>query len=129
MAVPRAAAAPAMATSPPGCTAWTPGGGDEDGERDLLAHDLGGQVPALGKAGHVGGEAELAVGGDVVLHRDAALGAGDQRPVDRLGQALLGAPLRLGHRFEPLVCHNRETLRRPRLGVGPTPGTGAGAST
>ncbi len=87
------------------------GGGDEHGERDLLAHDLGGEIPTGGKAGRVGGEAELAVGSDVVLHRDPAFGTCDQRPVDRLGQALFGAPLRLGHRFEPLVSHNRETLR------------------
>ena len=67
MAVPRAAAARATATSPSGCTAWTPVGRDEDRERDLLAHDLGGQVPAVGQAGHVRGEAELGEGGDVVL--------------------------------------------------------------
>ena len=42
-----------------------------------------------------------------------ALGAGDQRPVHRLGQPLLGAPLGLGHRLEPLVCHS-EPLVTPR---------------
>ena len=46
------------------------------------------------------------VGGDVVLEREAALGSGDQRPVDRLGQALLGPPLGLGHCLEPLVSHS-----------------------
>ena len=54
----------------------------------------------------MGGEAELAVGGDVVLDGEAPLGAGDQRAVDRLGQALLGPPLRLGDRLEPLVSHS-----------------------
>ena len=52
-----------------------------------------------------GAKPELAEGGDVVLEREAPLGAGDERAVDRLGQALLGPPLRLGHRLEPLVCH------------------------
>ena len=120
MAVPRAAAARATATSPSGCTAWTPVGRDEDRERDLLAHDLGGQVPAVGQAGHVRGEAQLAERGDVVLDRDAALGAGDQRAVDRLGQALLGPPLGLGHRLEPLVCHSEPLV----LPVRPAPRRG-----
>ena len=94
------------------------GRGDEDRERDLLAHHLGGQVPAVGQAGDVGREAELAEGGDVVLHRDPAFRAGDEGAVDRLGQALLGPPLGLGHRLEPLVCHS-EPLVMPRSAAHP----------
>ncbi len=105
MAVPRAAAARATATSPSGCTAWTPVGEISTGKEISwpMTFVAG---PVFGReAGDVGGEAELAVGGDVVLEGEAPLGAGDQRAVDGLGQAFLGPPLRLGHRLEPLVCH------------------------
>ena len=113
MAVPRAAAARAMATSPSGCTAWTPVGEIRTGNEISWPMTLVARSRLAARPATWGAKPELAVGGDVVLERDAALGAGDQRAVDRLGQALLGAPLRLGHRLEPLVCHDRDLSCRP----------------
>ena len=106
MAVPRAAAAAAMATSPPGCTAWTPVGEMRTGNEISWPMTLVARSRLSARPATCGAKPSSRVRGDVVLDREAPLGAGDQRAVDRLGQALLGAPLGLGHRFEPLVCHS-----------------------
>ena len=104
MAVPRAAAARATATSPSGCTAWTPVGEMSTGNEISWPMTLVTRSRLSARPGHVRGEAQLGVRVHVVLDGDAALGAGDERAVDGLGQAALGPPLRLGHRLEPLVA-------------------------
>ena len=87
-------------------------GRDDHRQRDLLAHHRGGQVALRGQAGDVGGEAQLGEGGDVVLDGEPLLRAGDQRPVDRLGQPLLGPALRFGHGFEPTTAHRSPSCDR-----------------
>ena len=114
MAVPRAAAARATATSPSGWTAWTPVGDTMTGKEISWPITLVVRSRLGGLSGHVGSEAEFAEGGDVVLEGGAPLRAGDQRAVHRLRQPLAGPPLRLGHCLEPLVCHaDLSAARRP----------------
>ncbi len=101
IAVPRAAAARATATSPSGCTACTPVGemitGSEiscpitvvDRSRLSSAPTTCGAKPSSPNASTLSATV-----------RPFSL-AGDQRGVDRLGQPLLRAPLRDGDRLEP----------------------------
>ena len=98
----------------PGVDGLNPGRRHEDRERDRLSHDGDAEVPLLREPGHMGREAELAEGGQVVLVGEAALGAGQERFVDRWRKPLLGSALRLGHRLEPRPRH-RAILPDPRL--------------
>ena len=87
MAVPRGRRGPGHRHLAVGVDGLDPGGGDDDRHGDRLAHDRGGQVALVAQAGHVGGEAELAEGGHVVLGGHALLGSGDQGLVHRSRQA------------------------------------------
>ena len=88
--MPRAAAARATATSPSGCTACTPVGRDEHRQRDRLR-------PSPWSPGRARPSSPATCGakpssrerGDVVVERQAALGAGEERAVDRRRQPLL----------------------------------------
>ena len=81
------------------------GGGDEDRERELLAHDRRLERPLLRLAGDVRREPELSERRDVVRERHPGLGARQQREIDRSRQGTLRAPLRLRHAFKPASGH------------------------
>src|ERR1700683_4838265 len=118
MAVPRAAAARATATSPSGCTACTPVGEMTTGNEIswpmiLVVRSRLAARPATG-----GANPSSPKGGDVVLERGPPLGAGDEGAVDRFGQPFLRPALRLGHRLEPLVGHTEPSrAARPHCGA------------
>ena len=105
IAVPRAAAARATATSPSGWTACTPVG------EMMTGNEIGWPI-TVGRRGRAGPRGPRRAARSrarrtrhVVLDGDAPLGAGDERAVDRLGQPPLRASLRLGDGLEPLVSH------------------------
>ena len=104
IAVPRAAAARATATSPSGCTACTPVGEIITGSEISCPITVVARSRFSMRADDVRREAELAERVDVVGDRDALLAGGDQRAVDRLGQPLLRALLGDGDGFEPDVA-------------------------
>ena len=110
MAVPRAAAARATATSPSGCTACTPVGEMRTGNAIRRPSTVVARSRSAGEAGRARGEPDLVEGVDVVARREALLRAGEQRGVHGCGQAPPGAPLCLGDGLEPGLAH-----RVPRL--------------
>ena len=103
--VPRAAAARATATSPSGCTACTPVGEMITGSEIGWPMHGRGQVARRRQPRDVRREAELGERRDVVRGGEPCSDARDQRAVHRLGEPLLGAPLRLCDGLEPLVAH------------------------
>ena len=86
IAVPRAAAARATATSPSGCTACTPVGEISTGSEIGWPITVVAISRVAGSPATCGAKPELGERGHVVADGDARLGAGDQRAVDRLGQ-------------------------------------------
>ena len=74
---------------------------DEHGQRNRLPHHGCRQVPLARQPGDVRGEAQFGERRDVVVDRQAALRARDQRAVDTLGQPLRSAALSLGDGLEP----------------------------
>ena len=103
IAVPRAAAARATATSPSGCTACTPVGEISTGSEIGWPITVVARSRCRAQPGDVRREAELAERRDVVLDGQALLRAGDQRAVHRLGQVLARPAVRLGDGLEPLT--------------------------
>ena len=109
IAVPRAAAARATATSPSGWTACTPVGEISTGSEISCPITVVAQITLLRRTDDVRGEAELTERLDVVGDGQPLLAGGDQRAVDGLGQPLLRALLGDGDGFEPDVAGHDQT--------------------
>src|SRR4051794_30600490 len=63
------------------------------------------------------GEPQLGERLGVVVVGDPALGACEQRAVDRPGEAPLGPALRLGDRLDPPPAHDRPLVSCPASGL------------
>ena len=81
------------------------GRGRDHRQGDFLPEHRGGQFPGGRQVRDVRRrEPQFAERGQVVLERNALLGSGHQRHVDRLRQVPLSPPARLLDRLEPLAC-------------------------
>jgi hypothetical protein len=96
IAVPRLAAARATATSPSGCTAWTPTGEMITGRDRRRTHDRALEPAPLGLAGRARRQLELVERHQVLAERPALLLPSDECGVDGCGKTALRAPF--GHR-------------------------------
>ena len=82
-----------------------PGWAEQHRQLELDTHDRDRLVALLGRLRDVGREPELPECGQVVLERHPALGAGDDRLVDRAWECPPGAALGFGDGLEPAAGH------------------------